>query len=225
MALLNVAFVMGLWLIITTGPCVYFLPKSSKVNIWILQLLLFNNLNLFIALCEIALGKHIKYIKEEYKVKREHYKGKEWEACVAFLTMPLSVSQCFQGKTWSKMWSTYSLYDPSYQNHESFGFFIDVGNGYSTIIPSIFINVAMIYPQSVSHLWVGCVGLASYWQILYGAIIYLVSFWFNERYKGKNFGFVGISNALWLYFPVIGIYCCVCILRDGSMSFFGATST
>lgn len=125
------------------------------------------------------------------------------------------------------MWSTYSLYDPSYQNHESFGFFIDFGNGLSTIPPSILMNLAMVLDTSstlLSPLFVGCVGLAMYWQVMYGTIVYVLSFMFNRRYEGKSTLevslFVGISNSLWFFFPIVGIYACVCILRDGNMSVF-----
>jgi TRAP-type C4-dicarboxylate transport system permease large subunit len=126
------------------------------------------------------------------------------------------------------MWSTYSLYDPSYQNHESFGFFIDFGNGLSTIPPSILMNFAMVLSNTssafLSPLFVGCVGLAMYWQVMYGTIIYVLSFVYNRRYEGKSllevFLFVGISNSLWLFFPIAGIYSCVCMLRDSNMNVF-----
>lgn len=224
MGFLNVGSVIASWLVITTGFCVYFLPESQQNNRWIISLLFFNNLNLFIALCEIVLGYHIKTIQSDYTALRSKYKGNEWDACVAFLTMPLTISQCFSGRIWSKMWSTYALYDPSYQNHESFGFFIDVGNGYSTIVPSILMNAAMVFPSYFSSLWVGCICLASYWQIMYGTIIYSFSFLFNKRYQGKGLLeislFVGVSNGMWFVFPIIGIWYCVLILRDGDMDIF-----
>lgn len=169
---------------------------------------------------------NIEYIKRDYLKLREKYKeGNEWDACVAYLTMPLTIGQLFDSKTWSKMWSTYSLYDPSYQNRESFGFFIDFGNGLSTIPPCLLINFAIVRPDMVSPLWVGCIGIAMYWQVMYGTIIYLLSFIYNRRYVGKSILevclFVGFSNSLWMIFPPIGMYACVCMLRDGSMDVFG----
>jgi hypothetical protein len=221
-ALLNVATVIALWLLFTSAPILWLIPKSPQGNfLWIpVQLVVFNNLNLLIALCEIILGSHITHIQEEYKSLRDRYKGKEHEACLSYLTMPLTISLCFHWKTWSKMWSTYSLYDPSYQNPESFGFFIDVGNGYFTILPGLLINFYLVVPHRLSYLLVGCVGLASYWQILYGTIIYLLSFVFNKRHRGKGlieiFSFVLVSNAFWIWGPLIGIFYCVCVLRDGN---------
>ena len=228
MALLNVASVIAIYLLASTYAFLS-LAKSS-VSPLTLSLLFFNNLNIFIASCEIVLGLHILTIKADYKRLHAKYSpgNKEWSACVKFLTMPIPLSQLFSGKhTWSKMWSTYSLYDPSYQNHESFGFFIDFGNGLSTIPPSILMNLAMVLDTSstlLSPLFVGCVGLAMYWQVMYGTIVYVLSFMFNRRYEGKSTLevslFVGISNSLWFFFPIVGIYACVCILRDGNMSVF-----
>ena len=60
------------------------------------------------------------------------------------------------------MWSTYALFDPSYQNRESFGFFIDVGNDWSTLAPCVMLNVGMVRPGWVDPLWVGCVTIAAY---------------------------------------------------------------
>lgn len=221
MALLSIISAICLWLVATTGGALLLLPVNSS-NWLVVALLFFNNLNILIAMCEIALGVHIMFIKDDYKKLKETYKGREMDACIAYLTMPLP--NVFDSKAWSKMWSTYSLYDPSYQNHESFGFFIDFGNGLSTIPPCLLWNYAMAFPTKVSPLLVGCIGIASYWQVMYGTIVYVLSYCFNKRYQGRNLGevlgFVGFSNSLWFFFPIIGIYASVCILRDGDMSIF-----
>lgn len=222
MALLNILSAICVWLASTTCGALYFLPYNGSN--WIVPaLLFFNNLNILIALCEIALGLNIMFIKDDYRKLKETYKGKEVQACIAYLTMPLD-NGIFNAQDWSKMWSTYSLYDPSYQNHESFGFFIDFGNGMSTIPPCLLWNFAMAFPKQVSPLLVGCIGIASYWQVMYGTIIYVLSFCFNKRYEGRNLGevlgFVGFSNSLWFFFPILGLYASVCILRDGDLSVF-----
>jgi hypothetical protein len=227
---INVGGAIALWVVITTFLFLSQLPpprsssSSNPPTMLVPCLLFFNNLNVFIAICEICLGMNIEYIQREYAMLRETHKGKEWDACIAYLTMPLSIHQVFDYKVWCKMWSTYSLYDPSYQNRESFGFFVDFGNGMSTIPPSLLVNVAMIRPDAASHLWVGCVGLAMYWQVMYGTIIYLLSYVYNRRYVGRSIFevclFVGFTNGIWLIFPPVGIYACVCMLRDGNMDVF-----
>ena len=131
-----------------------------------------------------------------------------------FLLYPLSLKTIFDGQTWAQMWSTYSLWDPSYSNPESFGFFIDVGNGWSTIAPCLLWNVAIVCPQWIHALeldvLVGFIGACSYWQVLYGTIIYFLSFLWNKRYVGKPLaevlGFVGVANGIWFFFPIAALY-------------------
>ena len=223
-SILNVGSAIALWIIITTTFCIYHLPKSPSVVT--MSLIFFNNLNIFIAICEIMLGLNITYIQGHYKKLREEYTTEnQWKACIDYLSKPLTLRDVFTSKYWlCEMWSTYALYDPSYQNYESFGFFIDFGNGLSTIPPSILMNAAIVRPESVSSLMVGCIGLAMYWQVMYGALVYVGSFMFNKRYVGKTLIevglFVGFANALWIVFPPLGIYACVCMLRDGNMSVF-----
>jgi hypothetical protein len=125
MALLNVGTVIGAWLVTSTTLSLYLKSRATDDNAAVsaansmsemllgnpvaTTLLFFNYLNIFIALCEIALGRHIQLIKKEYVALKEQFKGKEWDGCLAFLTMPLTMGQIFDLKTWSKMWTTYAL--------------------------------------------------------------------------------------------------------------------
>jgi len=228
MALKNITTAVISWLIVTTIvlPCIILFPHHQQIfsKPIVITLLFFNNLNILIALCEIALGKHITTVKSDYVILCQKYQHthKEFDACLAFLSMPLPC--LFDGRAWSRMWSTYALYDPSYQNHESFGFFIDFGNGLSTIPPSLLLNYALILPQGSHYLSIGCIGICMYWQIMYGTLVYLLSFVYNKRYRGKGLlevlAFVGISNSMWIIFPALGMYACFCMLRDRDMSIF-----
>lgn len=126
--------------------------------------------------------------------------------------------------------------DPSYQNIEAFGFFIDVGNGWSTIPPSLLLNYAMIYGPTplannndysttiITPLLVGCIGIASYWQIMYGTYIYFLSFVWNKRFRGfvklEIWTFVGLSNGIWIIFPALGLWACWSMLGDGTFDVF-----
>jgi hypothetical protein len=248
---LNILSVIALWLFVSCGSTLYWIlhhqqqttttsnisdtPNITTIRFsLVISLLFFNYLNILIALCEIALGRHIMLIKsdyqklkQEYGSQRQHQQSNKNEITAAFnyLLMPLPWSRVLDGKLWCRMWSTYSLYDPSYQDDASFGFFIDVGNGWSTIPPGLLMNAAMALPRHCSPLLVGCVGLCSYWQIMYGTILYFLSFCWNQRYQGKKLvevvGFVGVSNGIWLFFPIVGMYACVSILDTKDFSVFG----
>lgn len=234
---LNTTTAIILWLLMTTiGPVALLTatdPSAPLPNTLGWALLGFNNLNMLIAICEIILGAEIKQIQADYQRNLKVYSGpKQYEAAFEYLFLPMNVSTLFSAKTWSKMWSTYALWDPSYQNQESFGFFIDVGNGWSTIPPCVLWNIAIVCPAllessfgSNAYLWVGVLGCCSYWQILYGTIIYFLSFIFNKRYETRPIvevcGFVGIANGIWFIFPIIALYASVVILKHQDFSIFG----
>lgn len=217
------------WIVVSCGVTMALLPYENKLsgNYIVTALIFFNNLNLFISICEICLGFHILFIKEDYQKKLKTYGGRDestlLQGLLSWVNMPITFRQILDGKTWAQMWSTYSLLDPSYQNHESFGFFIDVGNGWSTIPPCVMLNYAMIYPNAVSPLLVGTVSLGSNWQMMYGTIVYFLSFLFNKRYEGKGIianTIVFFANVVWMVFPGLAIYAAVCILRDGNLDIF-----
>lgn len=219
---LNITSAIVLWLALTTLAPLFFVEQLP--NALGLAILFFNNLNILIAFCEIALGNHIRFIQQDYLDLKKKYEGKEWQAAFRYLFMELSLFDLFDGQKWAIMWSTYSLWDPSYQNQESFGFFIDVGNGWSTILPCVLWNAAILLPSQMQQAWayswllVGFVGCCSYWQVLYGTIIYFFSFIFNKRYVGKPLaevaGFVGFANGIWFFFPIAALYAAAIILRD-----------
>jgi hypothetical protein len=86
---------------------------------------------------------------------------------------------------------------------------VDVGNGWTTIIPSIIYLISMSY-DILSARTIGCIGLVKFYQELYGTCIYFLSFILNKRYKNKGILeislFVGLSNGLWFFFPLLGMY-------------------
>merc|ERR1711862_258498 len=121
----------------------------------------------------MGLYKQIAFIQSDYKKLKEKYSKKEnyCQACLDYLfNTPFIDNNVFNVKIWARMGSTYALYDPSYQNHETFGFFIDIGNGFSTLPICIIFNYAIYFPDNVSSLFIGCVGLCMYWQIFYGLL-------------------------------------------------------
>lgn len=215
---------------------IFLFPPISTLG-W--SVMFFNNLNVLIAFCEIALGNHIDIIQSDYRNLLKDYRdgktGKpkkaEYLAGFAYLNTPLSLRDVYDGgHKWSRMWSTYSLWDPSYSNPESFGFFIDVGNGWSTILPCVLWNFAVLFPHYFAPnietgdndysavVLLGFIGACSYWQVLYGTIIYFLSFLWNKRYQSKPFveilGFVGFANGIWFFFPIACLWASYKLLLD-----------
>ena len=181
--------------------------NAHKVlNVYQISLAFFLSLNMLICIWEIGLGLNIERIKLEYKAQAKIWRGKEFDSIIDFFHTPMTLTQLFTLKFWSRVWSTYSLYDPSYQNKESFGFFVDVSNGWSFLLPSALFLYAMTY--DIDNLMLprtlGCIGLVSFYAMLHGTCVYFLSFFFNERHKRFSTLevalFIGGSNGLWFFF-------------------------
>lgn len=223
-----VGHVLVLYVVLSTGGLSYWHHAENGVfDATCTSLFFFCALNTLICLWEMALGANISKIERDYRELRETYKGRALEGVLAFFMTPVGAGDLFSGAFWSRVWSTYSLYDPSYQNRESFGFFIDVGNGWSSVLPSVLFPVAMVrgLPLGIGPQAVGLVAICSFWQMFYGTVVYFLSFFFNGRYRGLHWGevagFVGVSNGLWFFFPLLGIYASARIVLDNDYSVFG----
>ena len=72
---------------------------------------------------------------------------------------------------WARMWSEYAYLDPGYADRRSFGFSVDVGNGWSTLIPSVLFLVGMTEPI-FSPLILGIIGTILFYQKLYLTCLY-----------------------------------------------------
>ena len=173
---------------------------------------------LFLFHREICLSLYIVRIKEEYLKLSEKYGAHPVKAVNQLLFTSFSLPDILTLKKWTVIWSTYALYDPSYANQESFGFFVDFGNGWNTLLPSILCLLIMTFqPSSSSSSFfsiltarhVGIIGMLKYYQEFYGTVMYVVSYLFNKRYQGRSTLecclVVGISNSLWFFFPAFGM--------------------
>jgi hypothetical protein len=216
------------WVILTTSiPTIIHYLIHGTFSWMNFGLWFFCGLNILISLWEMALGKHVAHIQKDYNEMREKWKGRHWSACMDFFTTEIkSTEQLFDGIFWSRVWSTYSLYDPSYQNKESFGFFIDVGNGWTTIFPTIVFGISMTFDLPfVTPFRLGVVCVFKINKEFYWSLIYFLTYIWNDRHKHATIvevvGFVGVSNGLWISFPILGMYTCVQLMSQLSWAVFG----
>lgn len=180
-------------------------------------------LNAIIALWEICLFLRIDLIEQEYEDFRVRYKGRELDRVKDYFGSSVAISKIFSPTTWSQIWSSYAVFDDSYANRKSFGFFIDVGNGFSTLIPTLLCLYGMTYHVLPARL-LGLVLLLINYQMWYGTLVYFGSFLFNKRYVGHTPGnmaiFVGLSNGLWFTFPVWAMWAAIQMIYSDSYAVF-----
>lgn len=173
---------------------------------------------------EICLSLHIASIRAEYKTLLAKHGKNPVQAVLNLMSRDLSLAEMLTLKTWASIWSVYSLYDTSYSNQESFGFFVDFGNGWVTILPTALMLVGMTFHGIVSARVLGLINLVAFYQECYGTVMYVVSYLFNKRYVDRSpvecALVVGISNSLWFFFPIYGMYLCYDLIVTDSYSVF-----
>src|SRR5262245_32344872 len=100
-------------------------------------------LNAIIALWELCLFLRIDLIEEQHRRFAAEYRGRELERARDFFAMRVPIAKLFSATLWAELWSTYSVFDDSYADRKSFGFFVDIGNGFSTLVPSLLVLFGM----------------------------------------------------------------------------------
>jgi hypothetical protein len=218
------AFVIGVVVVVGTGLHIWLHQRTHGLyNITQIGLAFFLVVNVMIAWWEIALFVEQDQIQAEYDAIREPYRGREMAAVAQVFSRPIPILRIFSFREWTRIWSTYSLFDPGYSDRRSFGYNIDVGNGFTTILPATLFAFGMTF-NLVPPRVLGIVGIIIFWQMFYGTAVYFFQFFNNDRHRGHSVRdvllFVGISNLLWLIFPLLGLYTSVRLILEGSYAVF-----
>lgn len=58
----------------------------------------------------------------------------------------MTLSEISMPSFWANIWIDYARFDPAYADSRSAGYNIDVGNGHSTLVPTLFLMVSMVRP-------------------------------------------------------------------------------
>jgi hypothetical protein len=192
-------------------------------NVTHIGLAFFLVINVLIAWWEIALFVCQDQIQAEYEAIKEPYRGRELARIGEVFARPIPVVQMLSLRQWTTIWSSYSLFDPGYSDRRSFGYNIDVGNGFTTLIPALLFAYGMTFELMPARV-LGIIGIIIFWQMFYGTAVYFFQFFNNNRHQGHSLRdlvlFVGISNAMWLAFPIWGLYASVRMILDGSYGVF-----
>ena len=122
----------------------------------------------------------------------------------------ISLSQALSLKYWSIIFAQYASLDPSYVQHTSWSFWIDVGNGFTTLIPTVALSIAVtgfpVVPliASISPRTLGVVTVVMNYQMLYGTVFYFVNYRHNRYHEGasaRSRAVVLFANLVWIIGP------------------------
>jgi hypothetical protein len=180
-------------------------------------------INAMVAWWEIALFLCQDQIQAEYDLIREPYRGREVRRVTEIFARPIPVLRVLSFREWTTIWSTYSLFDPGYSDRRSFGYNIDVGNGFTTLIPATLFAFGMTF-ELMPARWLGIIGVIMFWQMFYGTAVYFFQFFNNGRHRGHSVRdvllFVGVSNLMWFVFPIWGLCTSIDLILTGSYNVF-----
>ena len=140
---------------------------------------------------------------------------------VEFFTSRIAWKDIFNSRTWADVWATYARYDQSFADRRTFGFNVDVVNGYVTIIPTILLFLTLS-TQLIPARFVGMLGLMLFWQCFYMTTAYFVSFFVAKRHEQLSrtdlLVYIVLLNSPWLLFPLFGLYASFHLVVDGNYS-------
>ena len=180
-------------------------------------------INVLISWWEIALFVRQDEIHAEYEATKGPYRGREMTRIAEIFMRPIPLLKVLSFSEWTTIWSGYSLFDPGYSDRRSFGYNIDVGNGFTTLVPAVLFAFGMTFEWMPARV-LGIIGIIMFWQMFYGTAVYFFQFFNNGRHHGHSIRdlvlFVGITNFMWFVFPIWGLWASIQLILDGSYAVF-----
>jgi hypothetical protein len=179
--------------------------------------------NLLVNLWEFVLHGQLGQIQREYEETRGPYQGRAAVRAAEYFTSSVPFSRLLSPRTWTGVWSSYALYDRGYADRRSFGWNIDVGNAWSTVIPAGVFAWGMTY-ELMSARMLGALGIAVFWQMLYGTLVYFFQFFNNRNHVGHGaasiIAVVFATNGVYFVFPLWALWLCVQLIETNSYGVF-----
>ena len=126
---------------------------------------------------------------------------------------------------WADAWATYAQYDSSYADRRTFGFNVDIGNGFVTPLPTLILYAAYTF-DFLPAPYAGIIGAMVFWQWIYATTLYGVSFFVAKRQtrisRLETFTFIIVINSFWVLCALLGLYVSVRLIMDGNYSVLGS---
>lgn len=185
---------------------------------------LFLSINLLIAYWEICLFLRRDLVETRTATWREWRKRTGRTPAIEFLRTRIPLVRLLSPTVWADVWAAYSQYDSSYADRRTFGFNVDIVNGFLTPVPTLIVYAACTF-HFLPALWTGIVGVILFWQVMYGASVYLVSFFVAGRQarisRRELYTYVLAPNSPWMAGGLLGLYVSIRLITDGDYSVLG----
>ena len=194
------------------------------VGVTYVVLALFLSTNLVICYWEICLFFRRDYIE----TRAGHWRRRRQETgrnpAMEFLTSKIPLKAALSPTAWADVWATYAVYDGSFADRRTYGFNVDVANGFVTVVPSLILYGALA-TEFLPPVAAGIVGVMFCWQWISATFAYLMSYFIARRHRdlsrGELVGMILGFNAPWIVLPLVGLYASIRLVVDNSYGVLG----
>ena len=200
---------------------------QGQLNAFYCLFCLFFSTNLVICYWEMCLF----FRRDEIESRVDHWR--RWQTdtgrtpAVEFLTARVPLKRILSPTVWADVWATYSMFDSAYADRNTYGFNIDIANGFTTPASTVFLYAAYTSGE-VPALATGIVGAMLFWQWTYASTLYLVSFFVGQKQRRVTtrefYVYIFGPNAIWILIPIVGLYVSIRLILDGDYSVLGINS-
>ena len=185
---------------------------------------LFFSTNLLICYWEACLFFRRDYIETRTEYWREKRRETGRSPALEFFATRIPLTQVLSPTIWADVWAAYCQYDASYADRRTYGFNVDVANGFVTAVPSVILYAAFA-TEFLPPVAAGVVGVMLCWQWTYATSAYLMSFFVAKRHRSISrselAGMILGFNAPWIVFPLVGLYASIRLVVEDSYHVFG----
>ena len=222
--LMCIVYIVIYHVIVIVSLAIWHLRTHNVINPIQLLLAIFLTTNAWICVCEIALLSYPTLIQRQFAAFCVKF-GDHVLPSPIFLFERVRLRDVLSVRYWAIMWSSYSTLDPAYIDTHSFGYCVDVGNGVTTLIPTLLFACGMTAQSALfSSRTLGIVGAISFYQEFYGTCVYFFQYCFNKRYvgtpKAQVYGVVVVANGIWIAFPLLGMWASLHLIFNGNFTVF-----
>ena len=185
---------------------------------------LFFSINLLVCYWEICLFFRRDYIERRTDYWRERQRETGRTPAGEFLGSRVPLTRTLSPTVWADAWATYAQYDSSYADRRTFGFNVDIGNGFVTPLPTMILFAAYTF-DFLPAVYAGILGAMVFWQWIYATTLYGVSFFVAKRQtrisRLETFTFIIVINSFWVLCALLGLYVSIRLIVDGNYSVLG----
>ena len=185
---------------------------------------LFFSINLWICYWEMCLFFKRDYIEQRAEYWRERRRETGRTPAIEFLAGKVPLSKALSPTVWADVWAAYSQFDDSYADRRTYGYNVDIANGFVTPAPTLILFTAYTF-DFLPAVAAGIVGAAMFWQLTYATSVYWVSFFVarrQERVSRKDmYIYIWALNSPWVLFALLGLYVSIRLIADDDYSVLG----